>query len=850
MTGMSRWIQLALLDLRGIGRFGVLLAAIALGVGTIAAVGSVGAGLNGTIARDAQLLLGGDMEIRQAERSATPEERQLFDTLGTVSEVFDVNTQAISDDGAAFVALRGVDERYPLLGSVTLQDGSAADVATLTAYDEDSMTWGAIVSPQLLDSLDIQLGDEFSVGAEGFVAKALLDRMPDQVASGMVIGLPLLVSTTAVESAGLKEPGMFGMFRYKVLLNADEGFEAARETVRTGLPGAGWQVRSPNQAADNLSQFIDLFTRFLTLIGLTTLWVGGVGVSNAVNAYVGDRQRDIATLRSLGATSARVFVHLMTQIMVLSVIGTVLGMILGAVASIIALPILGNLIAITLEPQVDPASLVSAAGFGLLIAFGFALIPLGRAQFIRPALLFRSANGGVDMPGRFSDITRPGIMVPLLVTGVLLFALASWTTKSPILVAWYALGAAGAFLVLRLAAEILQRGMRLVPQPIRLPVRLAVRGISRPGAATPLILLSMGLGLTLLLLIALTESAVRNELLGQIRTDAPSIVMIDVTPEQTRAVQAYAATDPRITEVQTTAMLRGNWVSIDGKTIEEMQPIPQEAAMLVERDVPVSWADSLPDGSNLVAGEWWPADYDGPPLVSLAEEMHQFMNMQVGETITMSLSGSTPITATIANFRHIDWANAQLNFGVLFSPGAADESRATYLNLIQSAKEDEKALTRDLALQFPDVALIGVGSTLEQVSELLGSVANAVRLIGGVAVVSGILVLAGALSAGRRQREAEAVVMKVLGATRGDVVAAYLVEYGMLGALATLLAAGLGIAGAWAVVGLALELPFGLDFGLVVTVLAGAMIAAIATGLVVTWSALSSRPARFLRSVG
>lgn len=841
MAVLLAWLRVALRDLRGdLRRFGVLLACLALGVGTIAIVGSVGASLQAALARDARTILGGDLEASLSYRAANAEERQLFSELGTVGEVVEVMGRARAPGQSSFVAIRAVDANYPLLGTVEYEgDGTLPDLLA-----ERDGHFGIVAESLLLDRLGLAIGDLVTIGEAEFQLRGVLRSLPDQVTQGVLLGIPTLMSVEGLNATGILKPGVLAKYRYKMILDPP-GFTATAVTILNTFPEAGWSVLSPQEATADLARFFDIFSRFLVIVGLSSLLVGGVGVSNAVSAYVTERQRSIATMRSLGATSARILFHFLTQVMLLTLAGIVLGLLLGGVLTLIALPIIGRLLEINLPAIVDPVSLLTAAGFGLLIGFAFGYLPLHRARGLKPALLFRSAGSAIEGALRWRDLFHPALWLPLLVALGAIYALAAVTTGRPLLVFYYAIGVALAFLLLRAAAWLLQRLLRLVPPLPDANLRNALKAIHRPGAPAPIVVMSLGLGLALLLVIALVDGSLRHQLARESIPDAPSFVFMDLFEDEAADLKAFSDADPRIANFTSVPLVRGAIQSINGIPVAEYPRPDPEFSFLLEGEIPMSMATELPPQSTVTQGEWWPADYAGPPLLSVFDRLRDALDLKVGDKLELTIFGET-VTATIANFRDYVWRSGNVNFGFVLSPGSVT-SPISYLGLLKSVPGEERAVQQALIETYPELIFLPVGEAIDALSQVLSAVTNAVAVIGGLAVVSGLFVLAGAMAAGRKQREADAVVMKVLGASRGDVIRAYVIEYGLLGTLAALLAAILGVAGAWAFVTQIMEIDFYADPLTIAAVILGAVILTIAIGTVTTWSALSVRPARFLR---
>ena len=488
MSKLQNWVRVALIDLRGdLRRFGILLACLALGTATIAGVSSVGDALKGAILRDANTLLGGDLQINRADRRAEPDELAYIKTLGQVSETISSNSRAdaMDDSGnTAFLDIYAVDSNYPLYGNVSspqLQPGEKP-IDLLAMKDG---VYGAIVDPVVLDRLGIDVGGHFVINSTEFEARGVLNSLPNSALRGLHLGLTTLMSIEAQQANPATRPplpGLLTQYSYKVRLSPDQGdYTIAKpKVVEHFAADPEWKVQSPYDAAGTLARFYDLFVRFLLIVGLSSLLVGGVGISNAVSAYIQERQRAIATLRSLGATGPRILVHFFTQVGIMSLVGIVLGLIIGAALTAAALPILGRILAVDLPPSVEWGSLATALLFGVLAAFAFSYIPLVRAEKLRPAMLFRTVGSSVQNL-KTREYFDPWVIIPLLLAAAGIFGLAWWTTKDLTLVSYYAIGVVGAFILLSLAGRLLQVVLRALPPMPNATLRNAFRGIYRSG---------------------------------------------------------------------------------------------------------------------------------------------------------------------------------------------------------------------------------------------------------------------------------------------------------------------------------------------------------------------------------
>ncbi len=849
MSQFLSWMRVAVTDLRGdMRRFIVLIACLALGTSVIAAVGSVGTSLKNAVDNDTTTLMGGDLEVSRPDRPADADELAYLKSVGRVSYVVDSAARGVAGDNSTLIDLYAVDDAYPLLGDV-ISPQLPFGQKPAELLDKRDGVWGALVDPIIFDRLGIGMGGHFFIGETEFEVRGTISSLPDSAVRGFQLGLTTLISTHAfgaMKDLRAPLPGLLTHYKYRIALPSHD-FTVAKTEIEEHFADNAWKVKSPREVAGDLIRFYDMFTRFLLIVGLSSLLVGGVGVSSGVMSYIAERQHSIAVFRSLGATSTRILVHFLTQIGILTGIGVLIGVSAGAIASMILLPIVGNMIAVSLPPAIEWVPLVTAASFGMIAGFAYSFLPLMQAQRISPALLFRSL-GSVPPRVEFRTFSRLTILVPILLSALMLFLLAVVITGDLMLVTYYTLGVVGSFVVLRLSASGLMWLFGRLPPARQSVLRHALKNIPAPGSNAAVVVVSLGLGLALLLVIALLDVNLHNQLTGQIVRDAPTFVVTDLFSDEVADLEQMKKTDPYMTSFRSSPMLRGAITKINGHDSKSYMHLGEEASFMLSRDIPVTYRAGLPPDSTVTDGKWWPADYDGPPLVSLRDTMRSQLGLKVGDTMTFSIFGDT-IKATIANFRDFDFQRG-INFMVTFSPGALDNYPATFLGTIKASDGHEKDLERTLTRTFPDVSFLPIGDALKQAASLFDKLSMAVNTVGGLAVINGLLVLAGTMASGRKQREADATIEKVLGATRSDVLKVFVLEYALLGAFSAIVAAIIGIAAAWVITVSALEVDFFADPVLLLEVIAGAVVLTIGTGALTTWQSLSTSPARHLRATG
>jgi putative ABC transport system permease protein len=832
--------RLARRELRGgIKGFRIFLACLTLGVLAIAAVGAISAAVVAGLERDARVILGGDVTLRLLHRPASAEQlawvRARTEALARSVEM---RAMARAFDGArrTLVELKAVDDVYPLYGALELEP--PLDRATLFGR-RDGLP-GAAVERSLAIRLDLKLGDRIRIGEGVFALRALIAREPDRGVSAIDFGPRVMIALDALDDTQLVQPGSLVEYHYRLRLPpgaATGGFVAA---LQRDLPDVGWRVREFRQASPGVDRFVQRITLFLTLVGLTALLVGGVGVGNAVRSYLESKTATIATLKCVGARGALVFRVYLLLVLALAGLGVLIGLAVGAAAPYLAAHALGAVLPVPLAVAVYPAPLLGAAAFGLLTAVAFSLWPLARAREIQAASLFRD----VVAPARRRP--RPGYLVAIALAIALLAALAVATAPDRGLAGWFVVGAAASFLAFRLLAAGLIRLARAVGRPRNPRLRLALGNLQRPGAPTASVVLSLGLGLTVLVIVALIEGNLARQIQERLPARAPSFFFIDIQPDQLAAFDALVEQFPGVSSVQEVPMLRGRITRLNGVPVERAAVDPG-ARWALDNDRGLTYAARPPAETRIVAGAWWPIDYKGPPLVSFDANLAKGMGLGIGDSLTINLLGRE-VDARIASLREIDWSSLGLNFTMIFAPGLLEGAPHTHLAVAYATEAAEEPLLRAVTDRFTNVSAIRVKDALAAINAILEAIGVAARITAAVTLLAGTLVLAGAMVAGHHRRVYDAVVLKVLGATRRDLIGAFLIEYGLLGLATAAIAGALGTLGAWLTVTRVMHAEWTFLPATIAAVAALCAAITICFGLVGTWRALGQKAAPLLRN--
>ena len=832
-------IRLAGRELRG-GTAGlrVLIACLVLGVGAIAGIGSLAASLTAGIAGDARELLGGDVEARLAYRPADAAEHAFLARSGTLSEVATLRALARTPDRGrpSLIELKAVDAAYPLYGKLVLTPPQP--LATALGRGVDGV-FGAVVDPALLGRLGVKIGDTVAIGDAVLQIRGAIAREPDAAASGLIFGPRVLISRAALVGTRLIQPGALVTYRYRLRLAAGVTPVRWEQAARAAFPDAGWELLDFSRATPDLQRLIDRVALFLSLVGLSALLVGGLGIGNAVRGHVAAKTSTIATLKCLGAPTRLVFAVYFCEIMAVALAAIWAALALGALLPIAAAPLLSHLLPVSARLGIYPQPLTLAGIYGLLTTLVFALWPLAAVGRVPAGALFRD----------IVDHARRRVPAAAL-AGTALFALCLagvviGGTPDRHVAIWFVAGAIGAFALFWAAGTAIVGLAGRVGRPRRPVLRLALANLHRPGAPTAQIVLSLGIGLTVLVAVALVEGNLGREIDQRLPAGAPAFFFIDIQPAQLAGFEAIVHGIPGA-RAEAVPMMRGRITRLNGVPVERAAVAP-EARWALRSDRGLTYAASLPKGSRLAAGTWWPADYRGPPLISFDAALAHGMGLKVGDTLTVNLLGRE-ITARIANLRTINWERLGINFAIVFAPGALEHAPQTDLAAVYLPQSQEEPLLRRLTAQFPNISAIHVREALAAVGRVVGLIGDAVRLTAFVAVAAGALVLGGAIAAGHRRRIYDAVVLKVLGATRALILSSFLIEHGLLGALAGLVAAGLGTSSAYLLVTRLMDSEWVFLPGPVLWTVALAIVLTLILGFAGTWRALGAKPAAFLRN--
>ena len=838
-------VRMAWRETRGAARhFAVLFGCVALGVAALVSVGTFAANLDRTLTREARALTGGDVELRSAQ-PLDPTARAALDELarrGAVTATVREMVAMVRTPGRGatlLVELKAVERAYPLYGRV--ETTPPEPLETLLADRDDA--GGAVVEAPLLQRLGVALGDSLEIGSARFIVTGVLVREPDRAGGLVTLGPHVLVADRTLERTGLLQIGSRVRYRTLTRLPAGVTARATADDLARMIGDPAVRIAAFDESQPGLRRFFSQLATYLGLVGLASLLVGGVGIASTVTTFLRRQLATIAILKCLGASSRVLLATYLIQTLALALVGSLVGAAFGVAAQPLLVRALAPFAPFVLEVRWDIGTLARGIALGLLAALLCALWPLLAVRAVPPSLILRR-----DVDERGWRARRPWVAALPIVAG--LAALAVWQAGSFRLGGIFAGAALAALAVLLGLSRALVRLVRWLPRARGLAWRQGLAGLDRPGGHTVRVVVAVGLGVMLLVAIALLEANLGRQLAYEQKREAPSFFFIDVQPDQrepfSRLVGDVSGVAPTVTPV-----VRARLAAIDGKPvtrelIDRRKRESPEKNWYLTREYMLTWA-SAPPANAITHGRWWTAEEaSARPRVSVEDEAAKYFGVGVGGTLTFDVQG-VPIQAEVANLRKIDWQSLSANFFMVLSPGSLDGAPTVYLATARVPADVETRLQDSVVAAFPNVTAIPLRGVLERVSEVLAQISFAVRFMALFSIAAGLVVMAGALAATRYQRLYESVILKTLGATRWAIARAFAVEYACLGAVAGVGGTALAAVLAWIVMRFVLDTPWTLEPETLILGVTLTTLVSLVIGLLATVRLLGRKPLSVLR---
>lgn len=846
------------------GRLAFFVACLSIGVAAVVAVAGLSASLDDGIRSEARQLLAADLAIEG--RRPVPKDLDLAAVgLGgaqrtDLRETVTVVAAPPRADGrpgpSQLVELKVVDGDYPFYGTLELQP--KRPLRELLGPDT------TVVAAELLTRLGLKTGDMLRIGGKPFRIAGVVLSEPDRISVSMTLGPRLFLGVEGFARAGLEGRG--SRIGYRTLLKAPDGFALAqldmvKERLETALQGSLYEVETYREAQPALRRSLSRVERFLGLVALLSLFVGGIGVAQSVRAWLTSRLDAIAILKCLGLRPRELFPLYLGQTALLGLAGSLVGIALGVAVQLTLPSFFSDLIPAELIRPWQPAALLRGLGLGIGVAILFSLPPLSAVLRVPPARVLR--RDAEPLP---SHRWVTAATMTVLALGV--WVMASLQARSWDLGARFTAGVAGATLALALGAYLITHFVRRLPrESFRRPwLRHGVAALARPGATTFSAIVALGLGVLVVLGMSLVERRLTQELSAELPKEAPSAFLIDIQPTQWQGVEKLIR-GQGATHVNSVPVVMARIAAIEGRPVEEISreiPAPPQPREMEEEDEEdgrgqrqggarrwaltreqrLTYMANLPADNQIIEGVLW-----GDPQraeVSVEQDFAQDLGLRLGSTIRFDVQG-IPIDLTVTSLRTVNWRTFGINFFLVVEPGVLEDAPQMRLASFQLPKGGEQGVQDLLAVSYPNVTLLRIREILEKVVQVMDRIGLGIRFLGAFTVLAGIAILGGAISAGSLRRGREVALLKTLGMTRRTVLGTFAVEYALIGLVAAVIGAVAGGFLSWGVLSRGFELDWSFEAAPFVVAILGAMLLAVAAGVASSVRSLERKPIEVLR---
>ncbi|MEJ2409659.1 MAG: FtsX-like permease family protein [Novosphingobium sp.] len=815
----------------------LLLVCLFLGVGAIAAIGTLTGSIERELGARGRQILGGDIELRVWQRGLNDAELAALKPLGEISPGLRMQAIASKGDLTAPVALKAVAGDWPLYGRLELTDGRRVG-----APPEDT----AWIAQGTAARLGIRPGDTLKIGGQTVTAGGLIKTDPEQLGEGFALGDTAIVPRDLPRRAGLTAPGAMYRSAVRVKFKGQTDPDAVAKRLETRFPDAGFQIRTRNKATPSTERFVSRMGEFLVLVGLAALVIAGIGIGGGVSSYLEARRNSIATLKVLGATSGDIARIYLLQVGTAALAGSLAGLLAGVLVTPLLARALGTLLPVGTGFTVSPVALATAAAYGLLVALVFAAPPLVRARSFPAMALMRARVAPLAAD-------RKALALPVGLGLAAIAALAFANAAQPLVTAGFLAGAAAMMALLALVGWSIRKLAARLPRPADPMLRAGLANLHRPGAQTGALVTALGFGLSAFVLIAAVQTSLDANIRKSVPARAPDFFVLDVPQDGAASFRAMVERTVPGAVTKIVPNMRGKILAYGPKghmtRVASLGDDIPEGAWALRGERGLTYSVGVPEGSTIVSGQWWPEMYRGEPLVSLDKKFADAVGLKVGDYITVGVLG-VERTARIAALRRIDWDTLGFNFVLVFSPNAlADAPHHLAATIEVPPGAPTAGLLPKLARAFPSSSVIETGSLLRDARALLDQMSVAILAAASVAVLAGLAVLLGTIAAARASRTYDNVILRVLGASRKQLLALQIAEYGLLALVLAVIALATGSALAWAVVVKLFEFDWLPDWPRVLAVLAAGVVLILAFALGGSLPLLRAKPARALREL-
>lgn len=834
-------VTLAWRELRaGFSGFYIFLASLALGTGAIAAAGTAASMFTRGVESELGRILGGDIQVRINRQRLSGNDERFISEYGDVSEVIAVSSMVRAERSGVrrLVDLRGVDDLYPLYGEVELTGEN--DLNSLQPVDG---VWGVAPSRAMAQAFQLETGDRLEIGSLTVEVRAISESEPDDTGIGFDFTPRLTLPLAALEASGLIAEGALYTSRYRVRLGGGRNLDDAQEAFEAHFEDTDWRITTRLELGDQYEELLQTLAQFLAIAGMAALIIGGLGVSQAVSAFLSTRITTIAVLKTLGGSQSLVLVTYLLQVLAMAFVGVTVGAFIGALIPVGLGGYLADLLPLPADIALRPGPILQAMAFGLLIGLIFALPALGRARMTSPSALLGGA-------------TRQASRLPWLERGLagFLFAgfigLALWMSPSAFMTGVLIGGTVAAFIVL----SVLAWGVRLLARQVshlaKGQWRIILSNLGGPASIASIAAPALGLGLGLLSYVTIVQTNLVYQLQVTAPDSAPSLVVAQIPHGEVERFDRLTKDAGVLIEdplsYRRAPILFVRITHIKGVPVEEAEIAPSER-WIVNGETTSSILSDLPDEMVLTEGDWWTNPDPATLQVSIEDEAGRGLGLEPGDAMTVRVLGRS-FEAQVASLRVVEWGSFGVNVPLIFSPGVLEAANPNHTAIIRSSPDVEDDLIAQIGEAVPSALIIPVRERLETAAEVFEKASTALSYVTGVVIIAGGLVMAGAFATAARKRVSDAALLKTLGLDPSGILRLYAAEFMAVGLIAAVIAGFGAVIASWFTIINVFEAEWAPDYSSALTASLLAIAGAGLGGALTARLALSQPAARALRS--
>ena len=777
---------------------------ISLGVAALVAISSFGANLERAVDDQARTLLGADLAVR-SNRAFDEEAEALFRSIpGESSRQISTSTMAFFPKNSAtrLVVARGLSGGFPYFG----------DLETVPPEAARSFRSGrsALVDDGLMVQFGIELGDEIRIGNQTLEIVGRLVDIPGEAPAVAMVGPRVYIPYDLLTESGLIQYGSRVSYRALFKLPEDLDAEELSRDLRPQLRQLQLRSETVDDRKASLGRAMENLYQFLNLVGFVALLLGGIGVASSIHLYLKQKISTVAVLRCLGAKPRQAFAIYLCQAAALGAVGAAIGGVLGLGVQFLLPEVLRDFLPVQLDFRLSWSALASGVFLGLGITLLFALLPLLPVRLITPLLTLRSEFEASQTA--FKDRAR---WIVLLGISAAIFVFARSQTDSWLQALGFCAGLAGVFLLLAGTSRlVMYSARRFFPSSWSYVWRQGLANLFRPQNQTLVLMLSLGLGTFLIMTLFLVQSGLLANVALTGGQDRPNLAFMDIQTDQVDEILQMAQ-EMNLPVLQRTPMVTMRLSKVKGREVREIIEDPRRRGPRwpYTREYRPTYRPQLSDAETLLEGSFTgsadPEKEDVP--VSVEEGVVRLLDLKIGDELVWDVQG-VPIRTVVGSVRRVDFQRFQPAFLVVFPEGVLEQAPQFYVLLARTETSEQSGMAqRAVVARFPNVSAIDLTLIINTLDDILSKISFVIRFMALFSVVTGLIVLAGAVVTGRFQRIRESVLLRTLGASRKQVLRILLIEYFFLGSLAASAGLALSLAGGWALSRFVFEVDYAPD---------------------------------------